>query len=573
MTIRRLLATAALLLGLTVPATATASATIQTVLQDDAALLHGTPESIAADLDTAVAAGFTCVRLTAGWSVIAPDPDSTTAPEFDADDPLAYPDGVWHNLDRVMRLAAERGLCRLIDIAFWAPAWATDGVSPDGRHRTNIDPARFARFARAVARRYSGEYDPDAAAEEALAEDEDADDPSGAEPSPGGELLRLPGARQQGEAETGADDDGDDDGTEGVDETDVLPGADAFTIWNEPNHPGFLMPQWAKEDGRWVERSADLYRALLLASHPVIAEEAPAARILVGGTSSMGSREPGTGGVSPLRFLRRLACVDQRLRPVRTGACADARPIPGDGWAHHPYSLRTEPEDLPAHPDFATVAATPRLARLLRALVTRGRIAPGVAALYLTEYGYETSPPDPQARFGPDLQADLLARAEDLATADPSVRMWPQFQLVDRPGDPAGPKMRPFGDWQSGLIYADRRPKPALARYPRPAWVRCVRGPLGPVLEVRAKRRRAGDEARPEVAVPDGDGWRAIATAAPGADRFATIAALPATPGARVRVAWRAPGVADDVAEPPVPACGASRPASTPSRPGADPAE
>ena len=62
-----------------------------------------------------------------------------------------------------------------MDIAFWAPVWATAGDATE-HPRRGIDAGEFAEFARAVARRYADEV-----------------------------------------------------GT--------------FTLWNEPNHPGFLLPQ------------------------------------------------------------------------------------------------------------------------------------------------------------------------------------------------------------------------------------------------------------------------------------------------------------------------------------------
>jgi hypothetical protein len=77
--------------------------------------------------------------------------------------------------------------------------------------------------------------------------------------------------------------------------------------------------------------------------------------------------------------------------------------------------------------------------------------------------------------FGLEAQADLLARAERIGTADPSVRSWPQFLLRDRPGGPAGPKLRDFGDWQTGLEDADGVPKPAYAAFRMPAVAICRR--------------------------------------------------------------------------------------------------
>ena len=460
---RRALRTAAAALALAagIPAAAqgAAPAPPQTILQDDAVLLHSSDQGVKDAMAQLRALGVDRVRLTAGWSVIAPQPDSPTPPAFDDTDPAAYPAESWANLDRAVRDARDAGLRVMIDIAFWAPRWAThDDPATSGRLRTDIDPDAYARFAKAVATRYSGSYVPPAAPHDAP--------PAG--PSPDADLLgALLGKGRQSPplAQPAAP-------------SQPLPAVDVFTIWNEPNHPGFVMPQWERRDGAWWPRSADIYRAMVRAAYPAIKQAAPASMVLVGATSSGGSSTPGRSGVTPLRFIRALACVDARWRPITTGSCAGFTTLPGDGWSHHPYSLRTVPEAQPIDHDKLPVASTPRLLAALRRLVRMGRLAPGDDQLWMTEYGYETSPPDPQAPFSPEQQAGLLARAERLGTADPAVRSWPQFLLRDRPAGPAGPRMRVAGDWQTGLEDADGTPKPAFAVFRTPVVAVCRGGRL-----------------------------------------------------------------------------------------------
>src|SRR5204863_9978249 len=91
-----------------------------------------------------------------------------------------------------------------------------------------------------------------------------------------------------------------------------LPRVPAFTLWNEPNGSGFLQPQW--RDG--VAVSADWYRRLVDVAYPAVKRAAPSATVLIGNTSDAGGdAELGRGGVPPLDFVRRLACVDAQLRP------------------------------------------------------------------------------------------------------------------------------------------------------------------------------------------------------------------------------------------------------------------
>jgi hypothetical protein len=434
----------------------------ETVVQDDAVLLHGTDAQITDALGKIRALGIDRVRVTAGWSVIAPQPDSAQRPTFDDTDPAAYPPGNWDNLDRIVKMADAVGVKVMIDIAFWAPRWATQS-RPDEtiRLRTNIDPVLYAHFATAVARRYSGTWTPPAPPAN--------QPPPQPEPSPDGNFLTqlFGGGKSSPPPPPAAP-------VATTPPPVALPAVDIFTIWNEPNHPGFLAPQWTTENGHLVPHSADIYRAMVRAAYPAIKAVAPNARVLIGATSSGGATQPGHSGVTPMKFLRRFACVDDRWRPITTGSCAGFTTIPGDGWSHHPYSLRTLPDAIPHDPDKLPVANTASLLGALHRLVVAGRLAPANQDLYMTEYGYETSPPDPQAVFGPGRQAQLLSWAEFIATRSPRVRMWPQFQLIDRPGDPAGPTMRAFGDWQSGLYYADWSPKPAAATYRTPTFAACV---------------------------------------------------------------------------------------------------
>jgi hypothetical protein len=518
--------------------TTAAAAPPQTVLQDDAMLLHGGDPGVHDAMAQLRELGVDRVRITAGWSVIAPQPDSSATPAFDATDPAAYPPAAWANLDRAVREAHAAGLGVMIDIAFWAPRWAThDDPAATTRLRTDIDPDAYARFAEAVARRYAGGYRPPPPA---------GSPPAGPEPPAQRNVLEqlLAGNARQAPAHDAAPDPG----------VEPLPAVDVFTIWNEPNHPGFVMPQWERRNGAWWPHSADVYRAMVRAAYPAIKRAAPQSTVLIGATSSGGSSTPGRSGVTPLRFLRALACVDTRWRPIRTGTCAGYTPLPGDGWSHHPYSLRTVPEQQPIDHDKLPVASTPRLLRALRRLVRAGRLTPGNDQLWQTEYGYETSPPDPQAPFDPSEQAGLLARAERIGTADPAVRSWPQFLLRDRPGGPSGPRLRDFGDWQTGLEDADGTPKPAYAVFRTPVVALC-RGARRHRLLVWGRWRDVAD-ATAVVQRETARGWVASGRPLRAATASAAVSAMaPWRAGARARLHWTAPdgATADSPATAPQP--------------------
>ena len=418
-------------------------------MQDDAELLHRTPQRIAATLDDLRDLGVDWVRVTAGWSVIAPAPGAPRRPDFDATDPAAYPAGAWDSLDRVYALTRRRGMRTAIDIAFWAPRWAVARPARRaGRERDTIAVRDYADFAAAVARRYRD--------------------------------------------------------------------AVAFTVWNEPNHNAFLLAQWEPDGAGWRPASPHRYRAMVQAAVPAIRAAAPGAIVLIGATSSVGSTQGDGPGdrIAPLTFLRETACVDERLRPLARSACRDFQPLPGDGWSHHPYSLELAPWQPDPQADNVRMADLGRLTSLLHRLHEAGRTRRDLP-LYLTESGYQTAPPDPTQTTSLAEQARWLPEAERIARRQPSLRGVAQFLVRDLPERPGSDERTRWGDYQSGLRFADGRAKPAhasfaLALVARRAGAGRVRfwGLVRPgagrrdvrIERARARRRVARDRPRPDRA-------------------------------------------------------------------------
>jgi len=99
--------------------------------------------------------------------------------------------------------------------------------------------------------------------------------------------------------------------------------------------------------------------------------------------------------------------------------------------------------------------------------------------VWLTEYGYESNPPDPIKPFTPAEQADNINWAEYLAWKNPQIKSFPQFLLQDMgkvsEADAARGK-RDYGDWQSGLYFNDGSPKPAATSFALALHVDCTTG-------------------------------------------------------------------------------------------------
>ena len=92
-----------------------------------------------------------------------------------------------------------------------------------------------------------------------------------------------------------------------------------YSIWNEPNQPQYLRPQYLH--GRL--HSAGLYRSLFLAAYAGLKASGNFAgmKVLMGETSPVGVQSAGIP--APLAFLRGVLCLDSSYRPV--GHCA---PLP-----------------------------------------------------------------------------------------------------------------------------------------------------------------------------------------------------------------------------------------------------
>jgi hypothetical protein len=175
--------------------------------------------------------------------------------------------------------------------------------------------------------------------------------------------------------------------------------------------------------------------------------------------------------MSPLTFARTLACLDETLRPApQLPGCRHFTPLPGDGWSHHPYSVDRAPGAPDPDPDSVRMGDILRLTGLMHDLRAAGRTARELP-VYITEFGYQTDPPDPTQHVSLAKQATWLAQAEQQARA-PRVRSTAQFLIRDLPARPGRDLRTRWRDYQSGLRLASGRAKPALAAYALPLVVR-----------------------------------------------------------------------------------------------------
>ncbi len=512
------------------------AAPLETLVQDDAVLIHRPAEQVRASMERLKALGADRVRLTANWSVLTRDTDAERIPVFDQADPAAYEQGRWASLDRAVIAARAAGLEVLMDLGFWGPHWATSDP-PGPRARTDVDPTAYAAFVAAALKRYDGSFVVPV-------------DPTTPAPSQDDQLLDgLFGAPPPEAAPITV-------------AAPPLPAVRQFTLWNEPNHPSLLGPQWRGTGKAARPASPGVYRAMLLAATKQARAVRPDAELLIGNTSSSAGT-PGTGAVPPLRFIRELACVDRALKPLRTPQCANYEPIAADGWAHHPYNRNRRPDTRARkdRPDDVGIAELPKLSALLDALVKAGRFSPGVTRLHVTEFGYETDPVAGRATLDQATQARWLTWAEWIAAKDPRVVGYAQFLLRDQPPAPqkvSDSPARAFGQYGTGLDRADGTPKLAARTFSTGLFA----ATLGPTRAELWVRLRGGAEKR-SVVVQErrGGTWRDVSTrplqGGPAAKTFAaagssaTSRSVARRRGSRFRVVVDgAPGLAVPVERP-----------------------
>ncbi|MDX6651120.1 MAG: hypothetical protein QOJ97_3071 [Solirubrobacteraceae bacterium] len=243
---------------------------------------------------------------------------------------------------------------------------------------------------------------------------------------------------------------------------------DRYLVGSEPNQLVFLAPQSTCVGRRCTPAAPHAYRNLLNAAYPAIKANDPGAQLLIGELAPVGSGPSRAGGLTPMMFIRELACVDARFRNLSAPRCRGFRAVRGDGFGYHPYmNTKTAPTVPQANKELAKIGDLPRLLGVLDRLSSRGRLRSntGRFRLYLTEFGYITRPPNP--RFGVSLaqQARFLAQSAYIVwTLRSRVKLLTQYQWNDDPF------------FQTGLRFNNGQPKTSFFEYPHPFFVDTARG-------------------------------------------------------------------------------------------------
>jgi hypothetical protein len=266
-----------------------------------------------------------------------------------------------------------------------------------------------------------------------------------------------------------------------------FPQVDIWSIWNEPNLYSWLGPQRRKR----VPVSPSIYRKLYLAGHRGLKASGNDDTILLGELMPRGGTDQRK--VPPLQFLREMACLDSNYRQYRGRAaklrgCSRVGRIPTSGFAYHPYTLAGGPGVDEARDD-AAIGQLGRVRATLDKLARRGKL-PRRVKIWITEFGYQTRPPDP---FGTPIgrAPNLMDLSEWIAFRNPRVATYAQYQLCDN------------DFWQSGLRRANCRAKRRVYEaFRMPLFVRSLGGNRVEVFG--GLRSASGGSARVESKAPGG---------------------------------------------------------------------
>lgn len=421
---------------------ARASTSQETLMQDDPAVFGDTP----ATLTQFLTLGVDRVRVSVRWMLYAPSPLSHTRPaHFTASDPGAYPPGAWSPLDRVVTEATRRHLDLDLDVGGGAPLWATGpGAPKDRKPHFSWEPnaREFGPFVRAVATRYSGNYDP---ATNTL----DPGNPND------------------------------------------LPAVHFWSVWNEPDYGPSLAPQGDPRHAGHssIERSPWMYRNLLDAAWTALDQTHHGGdTILFGEVAPRGVPPNKLGvftGMAPLQFLRALYCVDTHYRLLR-GPAAAHRGCPTNaagssafqarhpalfaatGFADHPYSRWYPPNvEVQPGPGWTALAQIGNLVRTLDRVTGVYHTHPHFP-IWNTEYGYITSPPKPAPYVKQSTAAYYVNWAEYISWKNPRIRSYMQFLLYDPAPTTA---TAAHGGFATGLETSSHTAKPTYDAFRLPLYL------------------------------------------------------------------------------------------------------
>ena len=220
----------------------------------------------------------------------------------------------------------------------------------------------------------------------------------------------------------------------------TLPAVRSWLAWNEPNNPVFLRPQWKLVARKWRVQAAYDYAKICSAIYAGVKSTRLAGqKVACGATGPRGNDAPRSSrpSTSPLVFMSWL----RRAGVKRM-----------DAYAHHPYyGHRSEKP--------ATVSRSKKAVTMgnIGVLIKQiNRLWGSKTRLWVTEYGYQTNPPDRLFGVSYRNQALYMKQAVAMARKTRRIDMFVWFLIRDE-GRLSG--------WQSGVMTRRGARKPSYRTF------------------------------------------------------------------------------------------------------------
>jgi hypothetical protein len=225
-----------------------------------------------------------------------------------------------------------------------------------------------------------------------------------------------------------------------------LPAVRHWLAWNEPNNPVFLKPQFrfrGKGLG-YAAVSPSIYAQMCNAIWSGVHRTGLGGEKVACGVT--GPRGNNSGrmqrpSLSPIPFLRGMK---------RAGARFDV-------YAHHPYYGHQSESPTTPPPLKGTAVTLANIDVLIKELT----LLYGQKRVWLTEYGFQTNPPDRYFGVSFARQASYLRQAFAIARANKRIDMMIWFLMKDER------KRVGMDGWQSGLYTISGRRKPSWLAFQR----------------------------------------------------------------------------------------------------------
>jgi hypothetical protein len=251
---------------------------------------------------------------------------------------------------------------------------------------------------------------------------------------------------------------------------------DRYLIYNEPNQKGWLQPQFSchKSHGHrsCSPVSPNVYRDLVRAAVPAIHRADRGSEAVIGELAPVGNRAISDNTpMAPLPFLRQMGCVNSRYHSIRSGACKHFKAATGDSFGYHPHPKKLEPDKANRDRDDAQFGDFKRLFSALDKLSRHRRIKPTKGHTFkvrLTEFGYETNPPDRSNGVSQSLQNRYLQQASYIAWKTRRIESVNFYGWEDEPTRNLGGGGNRYSNYQTGLKTIAGKDKPALSTFPAP---------------------------------------------------------------------------------------------------------